>query len=238
MDDANQNANVEAQQTPAETVEQPHQQDQVESQAPARSRYQERIDELTRARHEAERQAQAQAAALAEKDAQVARLLEMVAQRAPAVQAAPTIEVEPEVRQRVEAVVNPQVQALEQRLAQMTAKLEHQEFQTLAAKEDPRVMQQAQKLMADWKRGGYSGWEMKDALIYARGMLGVAETAQVTQSRNERGQFAASAQNVMASQSAPPPPAPTKAGLPADIDRRPLEEQLALYEKHLDGKIF
>lgn len=205
---------------------------------------QKRFDEITREKHEAKREAEALRSALEEQRQQTAMLMASMVQRQTAVpQPDPWANIDPGDRQRLEAVmaarVDPTVQQLRTELAQIRQTQAHQEFQTLAAKEDPRVAERAQKLMGEWQRAGLPGWKMTDALIYARGELMAQGASAAAVARDNQGRFAASAQHVPAAASTPPPPAPRVAqGLPADLDRRPLEEQIALLEKHLDGKSF
>lgn len=236
------------QQTQAETVDQV--QTANEGQTPQANPgqhegFQKRIDQLTAQRHELDREWQAKYEA---QQAQMNRLLEIMAagqqaQTHGAPPADPWADVAAEDRARLERVLQAKLSPLERQLAEVTRKYEAttavQQIQQYAQQDPPQVVQLAQQLMQAWIAQGKGGWVPEDALIYARGKLLPADAAaRAAQARNERGQFVASAQHVTSTQGPPPPAVRPAQGLPADIDRRAPEEQVALYEKHLDGKFF
>ncbi len=245
------NANAEAPQTQTGSVD-PQvqtgevQTQQVDSGQHEKTGFQTRIDELTAKRYAAERRAEEISQ---QKDAQIAQLLEMVNRTAVQQQTAtpdPLADLAPEQRQLLEnykrATIDPVVKALQTELSQLKTGFQTQQaMQYVASKaaptDSPAVVQKAQELMAYWTRSGASGWIPEDALVYARGLLGTQ--APVQQPRAQNGQFMQSSQNVMSGQAAPPAPVSrVNQGLPADIEQRPLDEQIALFEKHLDGKQF
>ena len=229
-----------AQQAPAETVEQPNQTGEGQVQPEVHtSGIQKRIDELTAQKYEEKRRADAIQQQLLDSQAQMARMMEMITnQQVVAPQPNPADDLDPEARRAMEALMAPKYKALEARVAHMDQLLERQEFQARASSEHPDVVARANQLYSHWQKIGAAGFKMVDALVYAKGELAGVDQTAASRARNERGQYTASAANVMQSQSAPPPPVARTSGLPADIDRRPLDEQLRLYEQHLDGKTF
>lgn len=232
--------NAQTQQSPAETVEQANQagQGQVAPEGQS-SGVQKRIDELTAEKWEAKRRADAIQQQLADSQAQLAKAMEIMAnnQQVQAV-ASPVDNLDPEARKAIEALVQSKVKGYQAQVQEMSQALERQEFATKATGEHPDVVARANQLFLNWQRQGASGFKMIDALVYARGEMAGQDLSAATRARNERGQFAASASNVASAQSAPPPPAVRTSGLPADLSQRPLDEQIALLEKHLDGKSF
>jgi len=238
MADENQ-VSDQTQQVAAETPEQvPNQGEGQSDQAnPGQhTGFQKRIDELTAKRYEAERQSQALQAQLLEREQMMARMMAAMTQAQQQQQPDPAADLAPEDRRRIEATVSPRMKALEERLAQVTGQLEQQMFATQLNQETPAVQQLAKTLLGQWRQQGLQGWTMEDAVIYARGRLVGQDTSTVTQARNERGQFTATAQNVTRTQSAPPNPTPrVDQGLPANFDKLTAQEQADVLEKRLEG---
>jgi hypothetical protein len=236
-DAPNQDPSVQGQQGQAETAESvapvaPA----VETAAQPNEGFQRRIDELTRARREAERLAE-------ERQQQLLAVLERVASQAPVPpapvkEADPFEDLNPEDRVRLQKAFDARLAPLQRQLEEtnqfIRSQQATQQVQAQAAQEPPEVVQRAQQLMQAWSAKGKTGWEPIDAVRYAKVMLmeegKYVPPAPATQPRASNGQYMSSASQVT-SASPTPAPAPRKKGLPADLENRPLEEQIKIMEE-------
>lgn len=197
-----------------------------------------RINQLVAEREEARRQMEALQTQAQQRETQYLAMLErMSTQQAQAAQPAA-----PEIDPALAAAMQHYLKPMQEQFAQVQQQLYQQNaqmaFQQRAQQEDPRVVQQAQTLLAQWKRDGKTGWNPEDALVFARGILGVATTAQ--QNRDALGRFNAGAQG-LPGQSAPPPAVTPRTVVELDrssTDNRYLESQAAQLEKSLGDMEF
>lgn len=147
--------------------------------------------------------------------------------------AAPAVEIDPERVKEMDAYVTPKVRQLEQMLARVEGALMQSEFQRAAQGVDPEIAREAEKLQANWRKQGFTGWTPQDALVYAAGAQALKQSPQ-QQANAQRAQFNALQGGIQQGQGALPSHAPTqKRNLPTNIDELPLHAQLALYEKEL-----
>lgn len=184
-----------------------------------------RIDELTARLRETERAAK-------EKDDQMMALLQTMAVQQPVIPAAqtPQIDIDPEEQRKLDAILGPKFKALEQQLAGFNQFISQTQFQQAAASVPADVQAEANKLYAQWQREGKTGWVPGDAVLVAEAIVmkrkgSTAQTA--TQQRQEFNQQ----QQAVSTQTAPA--SNVQRGIPADIDKRPLAEQIDIYGKEL-----
>lgn len=191
-----------------------------------------RINQLVAEREEARRQAMELQTASQQKEMQYLQMLERMSQ-----QQRPPLEEQQPIDPALDAAMKRYLAPMQQQFAQMSHQIAQQQaqlqFAQTAAQEDPRVVAQAQKLMAQWKQEGKTGWGAPDALVFARGMLGVAPPSANNNARNNMNAFALGGNTP---NSAPPPAvAPTKV---VELDRSStdlnyLNNQASALEKNL-----
>lgn len=190
-----------------------------------------RIDELTAKFRETER-------VVAEKDAQIAALIQAQlstqSQYQPQPNLAPQVEIDPEEAKKYDAYLGPKLKAMEQlvqRLEQAQVQNQFQQFQNQAP---PEVVKRAQELQLAWQRSGKTGWVAQDALTFAYGEYNLKQ-AQQGNARNEQRAFNQASRNV-SMQAAPSPVQDqnnTGYKLPQNIDELPLKQRIALREQAL-----
>lgn len=195
---------------------------------------QHRIDQLTARYHEAERR---NAELQGRFEAQQQMMLQQM-QQAQQPQPRDPFEHLPEdyrdaaraAAQAAERQAAARIQQLEQRYGQQLAAMQ---LQNAIQGQPPQVAQMAQQLYANWQRAGHTGWTPQDAVIYARGQLGIpAQQAAVPTPPPDP--FGGSFTHLP--QSAPPPP-PARPGAPnaappPDIESDPVAAA-AYYEQKL-----
>jgi hypothetical protein len=197
-----------------------------------------RINQLVAEREEARRQMEALQSQAQQREAQYLAMLErMSTQQAQAAQPAA-----PEIDPALAAAMAHYMKPLQDQFAQVQHQLYQQnaqmQFQQRASQEDPRVVQKAQELLSQWKQTGKTGWNPEDALVFARGILGVATPQQAN--RDALGRFNAGAQS-LPGQSAPAPATNPQRVVELDrssTDNRYLEAQAAALEKSLGDMEF
>lgn len=238
----NENPSAQGQQPVAENTAQPTEnQAQPVPQAPVQSDgIQRRFDELTARFHEAER---ARQAAATQNQELMQMLLSQQHSRAPAPPQDPQIpdNVDPEMRQLLEAYTAPLKRQLAETQVQYGRQLSMMQLRQEAAQAgyDNRVVSRAEQLLNQWSNQRLQGWNPGDALTYAAGELFMQEKARSTQLRDERGRFNSASNNLVGNVVAPPQVnTPPKDAVPADIDSWDLDKQSEFYERRLTGKSF
>jgi hypothetical protein len=187
---------------------------------------QKRIDELTAKSHEAQRQNEQLMQMLQQKDAQITELAATLMTRgAPAQEDDASLD--PTIARALEKTVGKFLTPLQQQMAQYGQMMQKIEFQQMTSQYEPQVVQQAEKLMQQWKREGRSGWAMPDALIMASYQLGIPPKAQASQTRAPNGQFTST---VLDSHAAAPQRTTQARKRPANFDSLPPEKQLEILE--------
>lgn len=181
-----------------------------------------RIDELTRARHEAERRAD-------EMTAMVARLSAQVAEQGRPVQhQEPGPELDPEQRKVLDAYFGPMMARMNAQMEQLGVVANMSRIHQEAPGEDPRVLSRAQQLLPAMLK---AGWTPKDAVVYARGELyeQLAQGGGQVTPRAPNGRFVPP----MQTQNGTPPQltGPGPQALPANFDRLPPDKQIEILEK-------
>lgn len=145
------------------------------------------------------------------------------------------IEVEPEERQKVEAVMNPFLQRMADQQRQMEAMLARQRARSYAERvvnNDPRVADLAERFVAEWSQKGYTGWAPEDATRYALGVLTEQERVKNAGQR-PAPQNQPVAPPPLLTQNAPPPVPEYRARRPANFDQLPAEKQMAILEQEV-----
>lgn len=187
-----------------------------------------RIDELTARLRETERQAK-------EKDDQLMAALQAMAVAQPVYQApqAPPVEIDPEEKRRLDAILGPQLAALEAQNKRVEAMLSQFQFQQAAQSAPSEVQAEAQKLLGAWKSQGKTGWVPEDALLVAEAIVARKKGQSASGATQQRQEFNQQ-QQAISQQPVGGAPAPSiRRGVPADIDKRPLAEQIAILSKEI-----
>lgn len=207
------------------------------SQGNAPSGFQARISELTAHRREAERRAEEYAAKLAERDQQIAELVRSVTSRQQP-EPEPDLNLDPEQKRILDVYMSRATKPLQQHIEQLTTQLGMQRAQSAAEQltGDPEIANRAAQLMVGWQKQGYTGWTPEDAVVYAAGQAALNERKKAGQARNARSAFN-SEPAVIPGHSQTVTPNPTSA-LPPNFDDLPVEKQLEILERRLDGKGF
>jgi hypothetical protein len=209
--------------------------------SPNHEGFQKRINELTRARHEAERRAEAIAS---EKDAQINQLIASIAagQRPAAPEQVPQFDFDPEEKKKFDAYhalkVDPVLKELREQNALLRSQVGQNQFSQFAAGEDPRVVQRAQWLLKNSNYGKLVQQGVatpEDVLTFARGEVAKTDAQKNAQSRNALGQFNASAETTLTGQSSAAPKPPASNDLPKDFETLSPNRQAEILEKRLDG---
>lgn len=216
-----------------------------EQTTPKRDGVQHRIDELTAQLRDSQRQA-AEAQAAAQQAMQLAA--QNFAQSArPPPPAPPQLTVDiPEgmdpaaasffknLTSSFQQAMAAQQQSFQQALAQTQGATQQQmanfQLQNMLAQETPEVQRMASQLLADWQRRGLQGFEAKDAIIYARGALGVGKAPA------QRGVPASAEDHTIPGGALPPNPVRTNvpAALPdAVLNKMSLAQREAYLAKRL-----
>jgi len=168
-----------------------------------------------------------------QKDAQISELLAALAAGRQS-QSEP-VEVDPEQRRAVEAVVSP----LQKQLQEMQNMLLQSQLQQVTAGLDPEVATLANQLMANWRSSGKQGWVPQDAVVYA---TGVVTTKRMQNARTQQAQqqnFNAGARDLVTSHRMPTSvPQPAASGGTVDPDSMSIDEQINYWAQALDGKTF
>lgn len=194
-----------------------------------------RIGQLTAARYDAERRA-------AELQGRYEALQQVVMQQSqqPAPQPADPWANLPEEHREVARAVVPQLnQQWERRMQQMDARYRQElgalQLQAAVATQPPQVQQLASQLYQDWQRTGRTGWTPQDAVIYARGHLGIP-SQQPAAPQPPADPFATPTYRPLPN-STPPPPAAARGApqQPPDMESDPAGAA-AYWERQLDGK--
>jgi len=200
---------------------------------------QKRFDELTANWRQTEAKLQEREQAFQQLQQHNAELVSLVATLAPKATEpqAPAVDIDPDEKRKVEAVLSPQLKAMEQRLAALQAQLAESRFQQVAAQEDPRVVAEAQKLLQVWQRNGYSGWTQEDAIVYARGKLAASDRQTKAQNTSALQSFNQLGQPLVAGSAPPPvmPPAPEELPDPTNVPLSDLNDYLAKLTKRMGG---
>jgi len=198
--------------------------------------FEKRINELTAKFRGAEE-------SIAQKDAQLSEMVRTVSelamrQQAP-VAAEPPVEIDPEERRRLEAILTPYQKRMEQMMANLESQVAVREVQTVAAQfGDERLQSRALQLMDAWKKQGFTGWQPRDAVRYAAGELYEADKLKSASGQNEQQRFNQLGNNMLTGQSAPPASIASNGALPTNFDSLPNDKQLEILERRLQGKTF
>ena len=236
MDVENQNPPVDAGQQPAAEVQAPQTEPVQNTQTlpaepPAGFVPRERIDQLTQQLYELREQT-------AQKDSQMMELMARIAmgQQQPPPQE--QFEIDPDQRKLVQAVVSPELQAVEQRQSRIEQMLQQMMFQQqLAQVQDPEVQKLATGYMQAWVQQGKSGWVPQDAVTYALGVVAQKRMAGVNTAQAQRAQANAAVAPPVTAHRAPPPT--TRPAAPTSLDFDNLTaEQIAALEADIDGQTF
>jgi hypothetical protein len=180
---------------------------------------QSRIDELVGRDHEKNRQLEQMNQTMQELIAQNAALAARQSAVAAPVPALPE-GVDPSMvdylSQQMKQAMSQQFAQLEQKFTQAFGSVkqtqEQMAFQAAATGYPPEVQREAEKLMATWKRNGFTGWQPKDAFIYARGQLADQAAQQQYRDRpNGNGGDSVTPGGSL-------PPSPTRSLAPAKSD--------------------
>jgi len=210
-----------------------------QQQSSAPEGFQKRIDELTANFRQAEAKWQEREQAYQQLQQHNAELVSLVATLAPKAQdpQVPAVDIDPEEQRKVKAVISPELKALQQQLAAVQAQLEATEFQAVAAKEDPRVIAEAEKLKRAWAQQGYTGWKARDAIVYARGLLAEQDRHNRAQNTAALQSFNSLGQPLVAGSAPPPvmPPAPEELPDPTNVPLSDLNDYLAKLTKRMGG---
>lgn len=137
---------------------------------------QSRIDELTAARREAERKANELQSQMIAMQAQT---LQAMQRAMPAPAPSPQdlelqealAEMDPRQRRVFEHMLEQRVGPLQNTVAAFREQAALAEMQAERNKYSPETQQLADRLMANWKANGNTGWLPKDALVHAAGMV-------------------------------------------------------------------
>lgn len=144
------------------------------------------------------------------------------------------VEIEPEERQKVEAVVNPYLRQMAEQQKQMEALIARQRARSYAERvvNDPKVADLAERFVAEWSQKGYTGWAPEDATRYALGVL----TEQERQKNAGQRQVTQNQQTVpppLLTQNAPPPIADYRSRRPANFEQLSADKQMAILEQEV-----
>lgn len=234
MPTENENPPAQGQQTPAENGDTSNAGEN--QQAKQFEGFEKRINELTARFRGAEE-------VIAQKDAQLSEMVrtmsEMAMRQQQPVQAEPPVEIDPEERRKLEAILTPYQRRMEQMMANLEQQVAVREVQTVASQYgDDRLQNRAVQLMESWRKQGFSGWQPRDAVRYAAGELYEAEKLKAAQGQGEQQRFNQLSNNVITGQSAPPAPIASNGALPANFDSLPNDKQLEILERRLAGKTF
>lgn len=150
--------------------------------------------------------------------------------------AQPAVEVAPEDQARINAILQPQLQRLEQMQAQLARRFGMAEFQQAAVREDPRVVARANELLAQWQRARLTGWSEKDALVYARGEVLGSDSAKNATAAAARNGFNQMTQTIPGSNGVPV--LQSQDAIPADLAKWSLEKQAEFWEKRAGDREF
>lgn len=198
---------------------------------------QSRIDELTGTIHEQRRQLEQMGQTMQEVIAQSAAVAakQSMTANAPVAQALPE-GIDPTLvdylSKSMTQAISEQMTRMEQKFTQAFGSVrqsqEAMEFQAAAQGVEPKVIQEAQKLMTDWKRRGLSGWKPEDAILHAEAIM--ARQARQAQNRNRP--------NGVGEEGAGGQPPPTNRQLPpaksdAELAGMPLDAQLEYLGKRV-----
>jgi hypothetical protein len=192
---------------------------------------QKRFDELTAQRREAERQAE-------HYRLQNEQLLQTVLQRAnqPAEPAEPPVEISPDERAKLDYLMAPMRKQVEDLNRRHASEISAIKFQTAIQGQPPQVQERARALFSAWQGDpSKGGWTPQDAVIYARGELGVP-SGQAGPVRDERGRFNGGATQLH--QHAIPSSGNQTPAAEPDWDTTPPEKLQEFYAKRLGDKSF
>lgn len=171
-----------------------------------------RIQELVAQMHETRRQAEA----VQEQNRQLMLAMmqnQQTAQRPPDPYAG--VEVDPDDRRRVEAVMAPMIRQMQETQRQMAEQVSRNQARQHAERAygSPIVADLADKFAGEWQRKGLTGWTPEDAATYA---LGVA--VDMERRKGGKGGATPPAPNFTAPKS---PPLITQSSAPSAPSRRP-----------------
>lgn len=138
-----------------------------------------------------------------------------------------------QVFQQMLAQQQQQTEALIQQTAgQQRMTVAQLELQTALNGQPVEVQQLAQKLYMDWQRSGNTGWAPKDAVIYARGQLGITgQPVRQTHANVETVTPGGSVQPPTTQGQALPPPLPPEA-----LQKMSLAQEEAYWRKRLEAQ--
>lgn len=220
VDQGTQDPIAQGQQTAAETPE-----TVVQDQQP--NGVEKRIAELVAAQHEWQRKFQAQE----EQNQQLMSLLLQQQQQGPRAQPQDPyagVELDPDDRKKIEAVISPQLKQLQEMQRQMQFQFELAQVQQAASVYgDPRITELSVRLLQDWRQKGFSGWTPADAVDHAMGLLAKTERAK----RTGQGAPAEIPPSVVTQQSLPATMRQPAGRLSSNFDNLSTDQQIALLEK-------
>ncbi len=195
-----------AAETPNQQTQQSNQQAQTEGTPPG---LQARIDELTAKRHAAERQAQD---AMAQNQILLQQLMEANRQPVPA---QPQVDVDPELKKQMDAIMGPQIAEMRRMTAQYAQVVTLQQVDAQAP--DAKVAAKAKDIIMQERRAGRDV-SADVAVTFALGLMAREQMTTQQAANQQRQTFNAGAGSTISGSGGAPNLAPVQSR-PADFDR-------------------